>query len=1388
MHRSKRKRNIIIFSLVGVLLCMVVGYAAFQTRLEIKGTSKVTSNWDIRITNVTDGTSTGQAENAIKPSYTALTATMEANLYDKGDAMEYDVTIENKGTLDAKLNDILTNLENSNNEAVLITFSGYTKGEILKSGESKLVHVKIEYNPEYEGGETSSEVEIVFDYIQDDKSEDTPTTYLLTYDYKTNGGERVDSEGEYLASGSNVDLTNIAYKTGYRFVGWNTDKDAKVGMTSYQMKEGPATLYAIYSKDLKVTYEKGNNIQSIGKIEDQCTIYNNETSCEVTLPSITPNNGYSVDGWYNGNNKIGNSNDKYKVTANITLTSKVKQNIYTVTYDYKTNGGTSSTKTTDKVGYGENVDLAPTATKEGWTFVGWNTNKDATTKLSSLTMGNSNVTLYAIYRKEAKQVTITFNKNGATSQTPNGGSANSNTTITQSCTIPAVYNNDTQASSCNITSPTINASSTTPTVVGYNTSAQATSSSWNQNTSKAVSSDATYYAITRSATQLTASFNANGATIGATNASCYRYNGEASCNVTTPSITRSGFTITGWGTSSSATTAEINANSLLNLTENKTYYAVTSKVVTVTYNKDSTVSAIGRSEDTCTIQNSATNCGVTLPSITVDDTHILDGWYKGSTKIGNPNAKYNVSDNITLTAKGKADTTAPTITFTPNNYATYVADGLDVEVTVKDEKPLRFSNVSYGWSTSATTAPSEYTSIDVDSGTNETSFIIPGESNSNISGIYYLWLNGTISDAAGNNSKTPAISGAFYFDNEKPTVSITSTKTGNDVSVKAIANDGYSGINKYYFSKDGGQNYIETTNDNYTFIDLEPGNYIITVYVTDKAGNQSELATKTEGIGAEDFCKGNGIDDFGDCLIATEAKESNINTAKSIIKGKGTTDITKASPSVVYKEVHSASTTTVTSSRSEIYVGTGYTFDSSKGMYTLSNWQLRDTESIDFKSSNYYVTANFDINSTISGWTSSGTIYKIVNMKTTTAASGQKTYTYTVYKYNIAPISYNTADVGMFSDVDDQGDSFYYRGSISNNYVKFANKIWRVIRVNGDGSVRMIYDGTSAHSNGEKSDNRQVGTSRFNSYYADNTYAGYMYGNPDDFGATKSRDTFLWEKSDIQPDTTYYYGTSYTLSGRSYKLAGTITSGKYNSSRVGKYTCFSTSKTGTCQRLALIKEYKSETTALSQVLAYGSQNKTAARSNVTDSSIKTYLDDWYVDNFTTAQRNKLSKSAVFCNSRVVYPNLTEPDNYNNYAYGLNPTSYSIGKIRSLSTYGATYSCENIDSFSVNTTYGNGDLTYPIGLISLDEALRSGLTAGVSNTLNYLYTGNGYWTMTPAGIVSSAYMTIIHIGISGALGNYQSSISSVGVKPVINITTSSINYSGNGTQDDPYVLS
>ena len=78
-----------------------------------------------------------------------------------------------------------------------------------------------------------------------------------------------------------------------------------------------------------------------------------------------------------------------------------KINSYTVTYNYSTNGGTSATKTTASVAYGSNVDLTPTATKSGWTFVGWSDpdHPSGTTKLTSYKMPAKNVTLYAIYSK-----------------------------------------------------------------------------------------------------------------------------------------------------------------------------------------------------------------------------------------------------------------------------------------------------------------------------------------------------------------------------------------------------------------------------------------------------------------------------------------------------------------------------------------------------------------------------------------------------------------------------------------------------------------------------------------------------------------------------------------------------------------------------------------------------------------------------------------------------------------------------------------------------------------------------------------------------------------------------------------------------------------------------
>ncbi len=72
---------------------------------------------------------------------------------------------------------------------------------------------------------------------------------------------------------------------------------------------------------------------------------------------------------------------------------------HTVTYNYRANGGTSAEKTFDTVSEGALIDLAPSASKKDWEFVGWNTSRSAKTGLETLTMGAADVTLYAIYKK-----------------------------------------------------------------------------------------------------------------------------------------------------------------------------------------------------------------------------------------------------------------------------------------------------------------------------------------------------------------------------------------------------------------------------------------------------------------------------------------------------------------------------------------------------------------------------------------------------------------------------------------------------------------------------------------------------------------------------------------------------------------------------------------------------------------------------------------------------------------------------------------------------------------------------------------------------------------------------------------------------------------------------
>ena len=81
-----------------------------------------------------------------------------------------------------------------------------------------------------------------------------------------------------------------------------------------------------------------------------------------------------------------------------------------------------------------------------------------------------------------------------------------------------------------------------------------------------------------------------------------------------------------------------------------------------------------------------------------------------------------------------------------------------------------------------------------------------------------------------------------------------------------------------------------------------------------------------------------------------------------------------------------------------------------------------------------------------------------------------------------------TGGSGLYMALDDDGDSYYFRGKIDNNYVKFAEKTWRIVRINGDGTIRLILN----------NNNEDPSVTQFNTYSDNEEYegmGGYTYSN-----------------------------------------------------------------------------------------------------------------------------------------------------------------------------------------------------------------------------------------------------------------------------------------------------
>ena len=365
-----------------------------------------------------------------------------------------------------------------------------------------------------------------------------------------------------------------------------------------------------------------------------------------------------------------------------------------------------------------------------------------------------------------------------------------------------------------------------------------------------------------------------------------------------------------------------------------------------------------------------------------------------------------------------------------------------------------------------------------------------------------------------------------------------------------------------------------------------------------------------------------------------------------------------------------------------------------------------------------------------------------------------------------------TTDEGLFMTEDDDRSSYYYRGAVKNNYVSFAGFMWRIIRQNGDGSIRLIYSGKTTSDTGADT---TIGMSQYNNKYWDPTYEGYKYN--ENFSLHENNETTIYNW--FTNTTKYSFGTSYTFdeSTKKFTLTGDIKqlTWKDNHDEIvnnNLYSCLET----TCNVIYKITGYSDDNMMIVQPISYGSDSYADAVTNTTNSTIKTTLDTWYKNNMT-AYTSYLADTA-FCNDRSVTSGT---------GYLTSPTTTYGAYSRLTGAKSPTLKCskEN-DKFKVSSL--NGKLDYPVALITADEVAMAGSRYNTVNDNYYLYTGQYIWTLSPSYFISSGSISYV-FGIlpSGGLSDWVSVGYSLAVRPVINLRSDVQITKGDGTALNPYVI-
>ena len=375
---------------------------------------------------------------------------------------------------------------------------------------------------------------------------------------------------------------------------------------------------------------------------------------------------------------------------------------------------------------------------------------------------------------------------------------------------------------------------------------------------------------------------------------------------------------------------------------------------------------------------------------------------------------------------------------------------------------------------------------------------------------------------------------------------------------------------------------------------------------------------------------------------------------------------------------------------------------------------------------------------------------------------------------NFAKIAPNSDEEdGLYAAADDEGTSYYYRGAVRNNYVSFAGFTWRIIRRNGDGSVRLIYSGKSTSDTGTSV---TIGNSQYNGKYWDPAYVGYKYNEKFSLHENNGTTGYDWFTNTQK----YNFGTGYTFdeSTKKFTLTGTIKqlTWKDNSSEIvsGKlYSCLNTS----CNVVYKITGYQSDTRMTVQPISYSSDSYADAVINNTNSTMKNTLDTWYKNNLTSY--TSYLADETFCNDRKI--------NWGN-GYLTTPTTTYGAYGRLYEKKAPSLKCaQDNDKFKVSNA--SAKLDYPISLITADEVAMAGGVWNTANSNYYLYNGQYFWTLSPSYFISYySEALVLKVLPSGAIYDWYYVANSFGARPVINLKADTLITKGDGTALNPYVVS